>query len=184
MGRVRQRRGQRELGAVRAGPCSGMTAKTSTSRSVNTTRGRGTRGSAADPCPRGCWGHTDHGDGAGRGGGEGRAVEIHGKKGSAGHPLWQALPGFLAGCCTPQAGLPQQPCAPDCSRRPKTRGWRTEHLTSISTAGNKTSPAALGVRRAPISGSRAPEHEDKPGLLTPGAGSSSRSVAGSEGTLL
>lgn len=71
--------------------------------------------------------------------------------------------------------------APDA---PKHEGGELEHLTSISTAGNKTSLAALGVWQAPLSGSRAPEHKDKPWFLTPGAGSSWRSVAGSEGTLL
>lgn len=36
-------------------------------------------------------------------------------------PLTDTLTGFLPGCWTLQAGLPEQPCGPDWSRRPKTR---------------------------------------------------------------
>ncbi|XP_041320783.1 uncharacterized PE-PGRS family protein PE_PGRS10-like [Pyrgilauda ruficollis] len=93
--------GRWQLGAVRAGPHAlrgaGVTAKTSTSRSVNTARGLGTARLRCRSPPDG----DAPSAGMERDEGVSRAGRLKSMgKGSAGHPLWQALPGFLMGWCS------------------------------------------------------------------------------------
>lgn len=70
-------------------------------------------------------------------GGEGELKSVKKRQCWTSCPM-DTLKGFLLGCCALQAGLPKQPCSPDWSRHPKTRGGRTEDLTLRSIAWNKT----------------------------------------------
>lgn len=153
-GEGHQGRGQRQLGAVRAGPHAlrgaGMTAKTSTSRSVNTTRAR------CRSLPEGLLGTHRPRGWVGR---EGQLKSMD-KRQCRTSPVADTagIPGGLL-----------QPCAPGCSRRPKTRGWRTEHLTSTKYRGEQDLARCAGGPACPAQ--RQPSPRARRQAMVPDSGS-------------